>query len=413
MNLNHIFICILLFIAISCQQKKAEKQEVLSLKEGTWRATFQVRDQILPFQMNVIQKGEAITIELINAEERVSLDQVEIKGDSIIIPMHFFNTEIRAKIENDRLIGSWFKNDFENYVIPFKAQYGGTHRFEKVSDNIIINVAGNWAINFFNEDGSSDPAVGVFEQEGNKITGTFLTPTGDYRYLEGNIDGNKLNLTCFDGEHAFLFKANVKEGQLLEEGEFWSGKHWYQKWEGKKDDDAALPDPSSLTFLKDGFDKLAFEFPDENGQMVSLEDEKYKDKVVIVQLFGTWCPNCMDETKFLAPFYQENKGKGLEIIGLAYERITDFEKVKARFQKMRKALNVDYTLLLAGENDKKEAAKTLPMLNHILAYPTTIFIDKKGNVRKIHTGFSGPGTGIYYEQFVQEFELFVEKLVNE
>ena len=53
------------------------------------------------------------------------------------------------------------------------------------------------------------------------------------------------------------------------------------------------------------------------------------------------------------------------------------------------------------------------MLNHVLSYPTTIFIDKKGVVRKIHTGFNGPATGEKYTEFKTEFEGFVGELIDE
>ena len=53
------------------------------------------------------------------------------------------------------------------------------------------------------------------------------------------------------------------------------------------------------------------------------------------------------------------------------------------------------------------------MLNKIISYPTTIFIDKKGNVRKIYTGFSGPATGEAYTDFVKETTEFVEMLLRE
>ncbi|MFT7308984.1 MAG: hypothetical protein ACI964_001568 [Spirosomataceae bacterium] len=69
--------------------------------------------------------------------------------------------------------------------------------------------------------------------------------------------------------------------------------------------------------------------------------------------------------------------------------------------------------MIAGINDKTEAAKSLPMLDHILSFPTLITIDKKGKVREIHTGFSGPGTGAYYDKFVTDYNRLIEKLLNE
>lgn len=165
--------------------------------------------------------------------------------------------------------------------------------------------------------------------------------------------------------------------------------------------------------LKEGYDKMAFSFPDLNGNLVSLDDEKYQNKVIILQIFGTWCPNCMDETKFYTNWYNENKHRNVAIIGLAYEAKDDFNYAKLRVENMKNRFNVGYDFLIAGTYNKEEASKTLPMLNHVMSFPTSIFIDKKRNVRKIHTGFSGPATGDYYLKFIDEFNYFMDALLNE
>jgi thiol-disulfide isomerase/thioredoxin len=272
-------------------------------------------------------------------------------------------------------------------------------------------MSGKYAIRFADRPDSL-LSVGVFEQQGNKLTGTVLTRTGDYRYLEGMVDGKEMKLSAFDGEHAYLLTATI-QGDSLTNGKFWSGKAKGRSWSAIKDPDAALPDPASLTYLKKGYDKIDFRFPGAESGTVSLQDPKYKNKVVILQLSGTWCPNCMDETKFLAPWYEKNKYRGVEIIGLAYEKKPDLDYARERVQKMKQRLNVGYDYAIAGTADNESASKSLPMLNQVMSFPTTIFIDRAGKVRKIHTGFSGPGTGRYYTDFVEEFNLFVDKLINE
>lgn len=421
-QISYFLLGILLTIT-ACTQK--QPNEVIEQKDmlgnagkikvpmGLWEAKLSMQGQKLPFRFKVMQvKGGDPILYLINAEEQILVDEFDQVGDSVKITMHIFNSEIIAKVSDYNMSGRWIKKDYTDYSIPFEANM--VDEF-KTTANPEGNVSGRWTITFkATEEGEEDEqAVGIFKQKENgEVTGTFLTTTGDYRYLSGQLDVTKLTLSCFDGAHAFLFQADL-EGKILKNGFFMNGKHWYQKWDAIKNPKADLPDPSTLTFLKDGYDKLAFTFPNLEGQQVSLADEKYKDKVVIVQIFGSWCPNCMDETKFLAPYYKDNKDKGVEVIGLAFERSPEFDKASARVKKMKDRLGVDYELLIAGINDKKEAAKKLPMLNHILSYPTTIFIDKKGIVRKIHTGFTGPGTGDYYVQFVEDFNRFVDKLIAE
>lgn len=170
-----------------------------------------------------------------------------------------------------------------------------------------------------------------------------------------------------------------------------------------------------MTYLKEGYDTLVFTFPDTDGNMVSLTDERFKNKVVIVQIMGTWCPNCLDETKFYTDYYNNNKSKDLEFISLAFEYAPNKEKAFKAINRLKQKIEVPYPILLAqyGSSDKKEAQEKLPMLNHVLSYPTTVFIDKKGTVRKIHTGFNGPATGNEYIKFVAEFDGFVKQLQTE
>jgi thiol-disulfide isomerase/thioredoxin len=238
-----------------------------------------------------------------------------------------------------------------------------------------------------------------------------MTPTGDYRFLEGNIVEDQVMLSTFDGNHAFLFHATIK-GDSLVNGSFWSGKQWYEHWYGVQNQLAQLPHPDSLTFLKPGYDRITFTFPDLKGNPVSLDDPRYQDKVVILQIFGTWCPNCLDETRFLSEWYRDNQEEDVAIIGLAYEQKADFDYSSSRVQKMVEKLSVPYDFLIAGTADKEEASKTLPMLNHIMSFPTMIIIDRKGEVVRIHTGFNGPGTGIHYEKFVTDFTAMMEEILE-
>lgn len=398
-------------LPFSCTQQ-AENLNNSSHLNGSWRGVIGIQGKELPFTFMLSGPEQNLQMEIYNAGEVLEVNDLFWRGDTLIIPMHIFDTEIRAVVESGSMKGSWTKNYVEDYILPFTATKAD-YRFPSPEVSAQANISGKWAVQFYKEE-QNDPtqAIGVFEQTGSIITGTFLTPTGDYRYLEGSMYKQDFLLSAFDGEHAYLFEGKVKESGEIE-GSFLSGKSGNERRVARKDDQANLPNPDSLTFLKEGYDKLAFEFPDLEGTMVSLEDKRFENKVVIVQLFGSWCPNCMDETRFLADWYRKNKNREVAIIGLAYEKKDDFEYASKRVKKMADRLEVDYPFLIAGTADKAAAAETLPMLNHVLSFPTTIFIDKEGTVRKIHTGFSGPGTGEYYHRFVEEFELFTDKLLAE
>lgn len=382
-----------------------------SLPVGIWRAVIQIQGQALPFNFEVSKKEGQSVIHLINGKERLLLDEIVFFKDSVKIILHVFDAYLVAKVNEKTLEGEFVKNTPKNdYRLPFSAKHGLKYRFKEKPATATADFAGKWQAYFLRDNGDSIQAVGVFEQKDNFLTGTFLTPSGDYRYLEGIVEGNAFQLSAFDGEHLYLFKAEKQADETLR-GEFFSGKSLLRKWVANKNPNASLPDVEKITFLKEGYEKLDFSFPDTKGNKISLSDNKFKNKVIVIQILGSWCPNCMDETIFLANYYKRNKKKNLAIIGLAFERSPVFEEAKTRVEKLMKRFDVQYDVLIAGTQDN--ASSALPMLNKVAAFPTTIFIDKKGKVRKIHTGFAGPGTGAYYEELTEDFKNFVNKLLEE
>jgi len=406
MKIYHLFL--VLIVLVSC---KEEKQQVpTTLKTGTYQAVLKVNDSVdLPFVFEVLSKNK---LHIFNAEEVIEVDEVTYRNDSVFIKPPVFDSYIAVAITDEGLEGVYIKEDLKR-TVPFKAILGSTKRFE-AANKATTDMSGIWETTF-SPDSEDDRyiAKGIFKQIDNKITGTFRTTTGDYRYLEGVMDGSQLKLSTFDGAHAFLFTATVTDSTM--QGMFYSGNHFKEPFIAKRNEAFELPDANDLTFLKEGYDKVSFSFPDENGNMVSMEDERFKNKVVLVQIMGTWCPNCLDESKYLANYYKNNKDNGLEIVGLAFEYTKTEDKAFANIQRLKSRLNIQYPVLLAqfGTASKVSAQEKLPMLNHILSYPTTIFIDKTGAVRKIHTGFNGPATGEKYTEFTTEFEGFVNGLLVE
>jgi thiol-disulfide isomerase/thioredoxin len=396
-----LFLATILF---SCSKKPTE------FKPGIWRGVLEIQEQQLPFNFDVEKSNDQYIVHVKNAAEKITLDEVILFGDSVKIVMNIYDAEIRARIEENSLTGRFYKNYDATYKIPFTATFGEDFRFEKTGIEPTVDFSGKYDVELVT-DTDTTTVVGVFTQKGNYVEGTFLSTTGDYRYFEGSVSGNTMQLSEFEGNFVYLLKADKNDSIIS--GDFWSGKTYHAKWRGVKNDNAALPDAGSLTYLKKGYEKIDFTFPDVNGKNVSSSDEKFKGKVVILQIFGTWCPNCIDETKFLSPWYKENKDRGVEIIGLSYERKPDFDYASARVKKMLAKLDVDYDFLIAGTNDLKATAASLPALNHVMAFPTSIFIGKDGKVKHIHTGFSGPGTGVYYEQYKEEFNQRVSELLAE
>jgi peroxiredoxin len=385
------------------------------LKTGVWRGALTTKsDTEIPFNFEVKDTAGKQQLAIINGAERFKVTDVTSRGDSVFIQMPLFNSEFKLKLENDKLTGNWVRHlASQDVLVKFAAEPNTAWRFLKSPVKPAFNIGGRWSAIIGEGDGR-DTTVGEFKQVGAKLTGTFLTTTGDYRYLEGIVSGDKLYLSCFDGGHAYTFTATIKDEQTITDGKFYAGYSSVQSWAGVKDPNAKLPDAYSLTALKPGFKKIDFAFKDINGKTVSLQDDKYKNKVVIVQILGSWCPNCMDETAYMVNYYKKYQAKGVEVVGLAYERTTDFTKSQKALQQVKNRFNVPYPLLITGyTSDKAETSKSLPMLSKVVGFPTTIIIDKSGDVRKIHTGFSGPGTGEYYTGFINEFEKLTDDLLAE
>ena len=406
--MKRVVVFLLAISFFSCNMNTGVK----TLEPGKYRGTFEVMDnEILPFSFEVVN---ANLLRITNAEEVIEVDEINYRNDTVYIKFPYFETFFEVTFEGNDLVGTYVEESRDRYV-KLKAEYNNENRFIVEESENPANVTGVWQT-IFSEGIAGDEYVakGEFKQLGNRVTGTFSTPTGDYRFLEGSVNGDQLLLSTFDTAHAFLFKATITDSTLVD-GMFYSGNHFKEPFSAKRNPDYTLPDANQLTFLKQGYDKLAFSFPDLNGNMVSLDDKQFENKVVLVQIMGSYCPNCLDESKFYTKYYEANKDQDIEIVALAFENAKTEERAINSITRMKDRLGISYPILLAqyGTNNKQKAQEKLPMLNHVLSYPTTIYIDKKGDVRKIHTGFSGPATGQKYHDFVAEFEEFVGELVDE
>lgn len=403
--MRYFLVCIFTILLFSCQ-----KNETIKLTQGTYRGALQIQDnEEIPFNFEV--KNDSL-ITIFNADEVITVDEINYKNDSISIQTPVFEGFIKAQIKNDTLKGEFIKPSLER-IVPFTA-YKSERRFYKNLPSK-VNISGNWQT-VFSEDSKKDKyiAKGIFNQKGDNVTGTFRTITGDYRYLEGIVENDTLLLSTFDGAHAFLFKAKVTDSTM--NGYFYSGNHWKEPFKAQLNNTYELPKEEELTYLKEGYNAFSFAFPDTYGRLVSSNDPEYDNKVIIVQIMGTWCPNCLDESKYLVNYLKNHQNKNLKVVALAFEVAKTRTSAYKRINRLKDRIGIEYPVLLAefGNNaDKEVAAQKLPMLNHVLSYPTTIFIDKNKNVRKIHTGFNGPATGKKYDDFKLEFETFVEKLLKE
>lgn len=417
----------LLALALALQTPTPE------LQPGPWRAELASPGGALGFglwfgadlvvQMQVDRERRETTFtrstEVVNGRERRAVPRVRQQGDEVLLRFDPYDAEIRARLDasGTRLEGTWTKQSAGRTVsLPFVA--------EAVQDEAPLEppapatrgmpgpFAGRWAVDFSSSD---DPAVAVLEcgpANDPWIEGTFLTTLGDYRYLDGRWDAQGFTLACFDGAHAFLFRARLGEDGALA-GDFWSSDTWHETWTAVRDDDAALPDAFGLTQAVDGVELGSLAFPDLQGELRRLDAPAYAGKARIVQLFGTWCPNCNDEAPFLAELDRRYREKGLSILGLAFELDDDHAYAAQRVKTYAQRFGLDYPILIAGTSDKQAASQAFPLVDRVRAFPTTLFLDATNRVRAVHTGWSGPATGKEHERLVREVERLVEQLLAE
>ena len=294
-------------------------------------------------------------------------------------------------------------------------------------------LTGRYQIDFSS---SEDPAVGIFEQnEEGIVNGTILTTTGDYRYLAGRVNGDQFQLSVFDGAHAFLFKARLKLESSLNgdvhppedrdapkfkmvqlSGDFWSSTSWHETWTAYRNDLIQLPDPWKEVGLKPKADLPNWgelRYPDLHNKLRSLDDPAFRGKARLIVLFGSWCPNCHDESRYLKELHQRYGDRGLSILGLGFELTQDRERDLTQLRRYKKAMDLPYPILLAGPANKGEAAKAFPLLTEVKSYPTTLFLDSDGNIRDIWSGFSGPATGTAHKKLRAAFERRIAELLSE
>lgn len=390
-----------------------------TLQTGKWRALLHRADgQDIVFNFLFAYQKSKPVVYVLNANEKLAVTELQFAGDSLFMTMPFFESAFRLRIySKDSLAGTWIKatSSGKNIEMPFTATARFNYRFTPGGAAPAANINGKWAVQFYNRQGKADePAIGVFTQRGDKVTGSILTPTGDYRFLEGSLEGNVLQLSTFDGSHAFTLRAEVK-GQTLENGIFYAGPTGKQAWTAIKNDTATLPNLAAMYLKKGEEGYVNFSFKDIDGKPVSIKDERFKNKVVVIQLMGSWCPNCMDETAFLSDYYNKNRQRGVEVIALAYEYTTNFERSQQSLRRFQKRFNVSYPMLITGiaVTDTLRTEKTLPQFTPIKSFPSSIILDKTGKVARIDNGFAGQGTGAYYTAYKEEFEKLMDELLKQ
>ncbi len=384
-------------------------QTGLETVAGDWNARLAGEGYDIEFGLNLRLKDNIWTGFFINGPEQIKIPKIHQTGSKLILDIDHYDSKIVFSTSDDfrNLEGYWEKQRGKKTVkMRFFANRPSLVKSKPESAQGFL---GRYAVKF---QSSEDPAVAIFNPRlDNLILGTFLTTTGDYRYLDGKVKNGQLHLSCFDGAHAFHFTAkHDKHGGLA--GEFWSSNTWHETWTAKRDENAKLPDAFEQTEFTGDSEWGSISFPDLNGKPTRLDDPQFAGKARIIYVFGSWCPNCHDAAAYFAKLNKQYGDRGLSILGLAFEMTGDFERDAAQVKKYLARHGSQYPVLVAGLSDKKAASKSLKILDRVRSYPTTIFVDRNGKVQGVHTGFTGPATGKAYSEMTSKFESLIESMLS-
>jgi peroxiredoxin len=381
---------------------------------GTFRAVVSTEGGDLPFGLELANEDGKPVAYLINGPERVRSTDVQLDGNKLTVKMPGYQNRIEATYQDGRFEGTLFLLRPRGVVKELRlvAMPGEGWRFFPQPDAAPMDFSGRWALTYLDDEGKESAAVAELKQEGYVINGTVLRSSGDDRYIAGEARGDTLFLSRFDGGSAYLYLARLRSDGALTGDQYTAGGS-HDTFTGRRDPNAKLDRQASATALKPGLDRLEFSFPDIQGKMHPFPDQRYAGKVVLITVGGSWCPNCHDEAVFLKELLASRQGRGLEVIQLMFERTDDFASSAKAAGDFAREFAIPYPVLIAGTVTDDDVLKKLPQLAGFHGYPSMFVIDRKGAVRAVHTGFSGPATGEHYEEQNRELTALVDKLLDE
>jgi thiol-disulfide isomerase/thioredoxin len=371
-----------------------------------WRAALDLAGGELRFGLEVEGGGAERRARLCNGTVCQPISGAKLRGDSIVLVIADYAASITAAVRGDSLMGTYRNvGNRGPRVIPFRASRG---RWPSAPAPTAL--LGRWDATFYQDLGTS-PRVFELRNGPGGLEGTMISNTGDYGHFAGSVAGDSFALAHFDGSFVYLITGRLRGDTLR--GVFHAGLRSETPWTAVRSTGAPyLRAPTEIT-RADTSQPFRFAFPDLTGRLVTDHDARFRGKVLLVDVFGSWCPTCHDAAPDLVRLYRRYHARGLEIVGLAYEVTGDTATDGAQVRRFRDKFGIPYPLLLAGVNDADAAAATLPQLQGFTSFPTTVFLGRDGKVRRVHAGFYGPSTGAQHQRLVREFEREIERLLAE
>ncbi|MFL5402462.1 MAG: TlpA disulfide reductase family protein [Gemmatimonadales bacterium] len=373
---------------------------------GPWKAVLDLAGGALPFVIRIERKGSGLGGQLCNGDRCQRFSAVHIERDSLILEMADYAATLKAWLHGDSLTGFYHNVGSRGpRTIPFRAQRG--RRPVTLASHHLL---GRWDATYYQDLGTS-PRVFEFQNAAHGFQGRIISSTSDYGPYGGSVTGDSFAIGLFDGSFVYLLTGKLVGDTL--HGIFHAGLRTQTPWTAVRSRGTPHLESPTEVSSADTTEPLRFAFTDLSGRMLRSDDSQLRGKVVLVDIFGTWCPTCHEAMPALMRLYRRYHSRGLEVVGLAFEATGDTAADVRQVRRYRDKFRIPFPLLLAGVNDEASIAAALPQLRDVTAFPTAVFLGRDGRVRLIHAGFHGLAAGSQHAEMVREFETEIEKLLNE
>ena len=373
---------------------------------GLWDAAVVVNGLEVPFRFEIAGAGASISGSFFNGDEKVTSTGGKFENESLTLNFDHYATQIEAGLVNGRLAGVY------NRATGFYPFYAKRFTPPAAFPNEVPAIDGLWTIGSVNSNKGESAWRFIVRQSGAEVTAAILRVDGDTGALSGTYRNGKFIVSHFSGARPLVLELTPQKDGSLE-----IVRNRTDKMVAVKDAEAKLKgvaeptDPSRHSSVKDPTEPFKFAFPDITGKIVTNKDERFRNKVIIIGIGGSWCPNCHDEAPFLSELYNKYRDKGLEIVELSFEEEAQKAKGFPRLLAFNKRYGVNYTVLLAG--DQADVQEKVPQIHNLNSFPTTIFIGRDGLVRSVHAGFAGAVSGVFHNSAKEEIAANVERLLAE
>ena len=377
---------------------------------GRWDAVVVVNDIEVPFPFEIAAGSQVISGSFFNGERRITSTAATVTADRVVFRFDQYASAVEAAIEQGQLRGEYRRA--RGGPLPFRAVRApaGAASGAPSTPSTAPAIDGTWVVQARSNKGEAAWRF-IAKQVGDHVDATILRVDGDTGTLSGTWRDGRFVLSHFSGARPLLLEVTPQADGTLA----LSQNRQAPLVAAREADSGAAAigtptDPALHTRLKDASEPLRFSFPNLDGKIVSNTDAQFAGKVVLVNISGSWCPNCHDEAPFLAALYKKYRAKGLEIVTLSFEEADQLAN-PTRLKAFLTTYGIEYTVLLPGEPEQLN--EKVPQAENLNAFPTTFVLGRDGRVRGVHAGFPSPGSGAFYTKAEHEITTQVERLLAE